>query len=214
MARCRMAAAPSDGDAEFVGIGADDAGDRRHLANGNGKVVVCPEYLVARKTVEQPLVHHHLAAAAVLLGRLENEMHGAVEVAGFGKVAGGAEQHGRVAVMAAGVHAVGRLRPVREFVGLLHRQRVHVRPDPDRTAGAAIAERADQAGSGDPARYLDPPGRQLLRHDIARAVLLEREFGVDVQVATPRGQIGGEIGNPVVDRHARAPWARLPTLNL
>ena len=60
---------------------------------------------VAREPLEEPVLHHRLAAAEPLLGRLENEMHGAVEIAGFGEVARGTKKHCRVSVMAAGMHS-------------------------------------------------------------------------------------------------------------
>ncbi len=65
------------------------------------------EHGLDRELVEQPLLHHDASAALVLLGGLEDEMHDAVEIARLGEIFGGAEQHGRVAVMAAGVHLAG-----------------------------------------------------------------------------------------------------------
>jgi hypothetical protein len=52
----------------------------------------------------------------------------AVEVARLGEVLRGAEQHGRVPVMAAGMHEAGVLRLVGRIRRLRDRQRVHVRP--------------------------------------------------------------------------------------
>ena len=43
--------------------------------------VVHAEDLLARELLEQPVLDHRLGAAAALLGRLEDEVHGAVEVA-------------------------------------------------------------------------------------------------------------------------------------
>ena len=85
----------------------------RHLrAGADGELadielgpVVHAEDLLAGELLEQPVLDHRLGAAAALLRRLEDEMDGAVEIARRGKVLGGAEQHGGVAVMAAGMHA-------------------------------------------------------------------------------------------------------------
>jgi hypothetical protein len=52
-----------------------------------------------REALEQLVVEHGLGAAQTLLGRLEDEMHGAVEVARLGQVARRARQHGRVPVV-------------------------------------------------------------------------------------------------------------------
>ena len=71
-----------------------------------GRVVQAID-LVAGKSVEQPVLDHGTRAAEPFLGRLENEMHGAVEILSFGEIARGAEQHGGVAVMAAAVETAG-----------------------------------------------------------------------------------------------------------
>ena len=74
----------------------------------------CPDIvhavdLLDTPAVHQPVIDHRLAAGAALLGRLEDDDGGAVEVARLGQVLGGAEQHRCVAVMAAGVHLARRL---------------------------------------------------------------------------------------------------------
>ena len=66
-----------------------------------------PIHRLHREAIEQTLLHHHPATAFVFLGGLEDQHHGAVEAAGFGQVTGRPQQHGGVAVMAAGVHATG-----------------------------------------------------------------------------------------------------------
>ena len=201
----RVAAAALHADLEVVRVGADRTRHRRHLADRDAGIVVRAEHHVAGEAVEQPFLHHHLAAAAVLLGRLEDEMHRAVEVAGFGQVAGGAQQHGGVAVMAAGMHHAGVLRAVFELVGLGHRQRVHVRPDADCAWRVAVVQGAHQAGAGDAARDLYPPRRKLFSHEIAGAVLAEGQFGVHVDIAAPGGHFRCKIGDAVVDGHVQLP---------
>ena len=84
-------------------------GPSRHrnvAGRGAGPVVQAVDALDG-EAVEQPFFHHDAAAAAILLGGLEDEVDGAAEVARFGQILGGAEQHGGVAVMAAGVHPAG-----------------------------------------------------------------------------------------------------------
>ena len=60
--------------------------------------------LLHAEAVHQPVLDHGLAAAAAFLGGLEDDDRGAVEIAGLGEIARGAEQHRGVPVMAAGVH--------------------------------------------------------------------------------------------------------------
>ena len=57
----------------------------------------------------KPVLQHGQRAADALFGRLKNEIDGAVEVACLRQVFRRAQQHRRVPVMAAGVHAAGFL---------------------------------------------------------------------------------------------------------
>jgi hypothetical protein len=71
-------------------------------------------------------LNHRQTAAAALLGGLEDQHGRTRETARFRQVAGGAEQHGRMAVMAAGVH-LARLGGGIGTPGLLlDRQAVHI----------------------------------------------------------------------------------------
>ena len=67
---------------------------------------------VHREALEQPLFHHFARAAEVLLRGLKDKMHGAAKVAGLRKVRGGGQQHGGVAVMAAGMHHASTTRTI------------------------------------------------------------------------------------------------------
>ena len=100
------------------------------------KIVHAVDFLDA-ETVDQAVPHHAAPAGAALLGRLEDHHGGAGEIAGFGEIFGGAEQHGGVAVMAAGVHLARHCRFVGQAGFLLDRQRVHVGAQPDHLAAAA-----------------------------------------------------------------------------
>ncbi len=99
-----MPALRLDADVEAVGGGEQRAGAGRHVADRDPRLVVHRKDGVAGKFLEQPLLHHDPAAAIALLAGLEDEMHGALEIARPGEIARGAEQHRRVPVMAAGVH--------------------------------------------------------------------------------------------------------------
>ena len=77
---------------------------RGELPDREPRRVVKPVDAVARKAVEEPVGDHRRRAGARLLGRLEDEMHGAGEVTRAREIARRAEQHRRVPVMATGVH--------------------------------------------------------------------------------------------------------------
>ena len=91
-------------------------GSRGDVAERHARLVVDREDRVAGEFLEQAVLDHRPAAAAALLGRLEDEVHGAVEVALLAQDLGGAQQHRRVAVMAAGMHAAVVLRAMLEIV--------------------------------------------------------------------------------------------------
>ena len=163
-------------------------GSRRDLADRDARLVVHRKDRIARKFVEQPLLDHDPAAAAALFGRLKDQMHGALEVAGRGEVSGGAEQHRRVPVMAAGVHLAVFGRAVGEIVHLVDRQRVHIGAQPDRRRRIAAPDRADDPGPGEPAMHLAAELGELGRDQVGGALLGEGEFGMGVDVAADRGQ--------------------------
>ena len=108
-------------------------------------------HLADAEAIHHAIFDHFPAASAAFFCRLENHHCGAGKVARLGQIACRAQQHGRVAVMAAGVHFPGNRRLVGKFVGLLDRQRVHVGAQADRLAGGALAaaDDADHAGAAE-----------------------------------------------------------------
>jgi hypothetical protein len=158
-----------------------------------------------RIAFQHPFFDHQPRAALILLGGLEDEMNRAGEIARLGEVSGGAEQHGGVAVMAAGVHAPLMLRSVGEVVALIDRQRVHVGTQCDRPAAWEGAfERADDPGLRYAALDCDTEGLEELGHLVRSAAFLERGLGMGVQIMPPFRHFGLEVGNPVDDRHGLA----------
>ena len=183
-----VAALAGDGDVEERGAGEADAGAGGELADRHAGAVVQAVDGVAGEALEQAVLQHGLGAAAAFLGGLEDEVDGAVEVARFGQVFGGAEQHGGVAVVAAGVHAAGDLAGVRQAGGFLHRQRVHVGAQADRGLAVAVAQHADDAGLADAAMHLDAPLLQFARDQVGGAEFLQPEFGMGMDVAADLGK--------------------------
>ena len=132
-----MRAIAGDADVEEVGAGHRGAGQDGDLAMVQvGRVVQAIE-LVAGEFLEQAVLDHRARAAETFLGRLEDEMHGAVEIACLGEIARGAEQHRGVAVMTAAMEAAGNGRAPFQVGVLLHRQRVHVGAQADALAAAS-----------------------------------------------------------------------------
>ena len=196
-----VAASCLDADVEAVGGGEHRPGAGRHVADRKAGLVVHREHGIAREFVEQPLLHHDPATAEPLLAGLENEMHGAVEIARRGEIARRAEQHRGMPVMAAGMHLAVMRRAVRKLVHLLHRQAVHVGPEPDRAQRVAAPYRADHARLGEAAMHLDAPFGELYRDNIGGALLLEPDLGMRVDVAADRGQLVEIVPYLGDDRH-------------
>src|SRR6202163_1175619 len=136
--------------------------------------VVEPVDLVAGKFLEQPVLDHGAGAAEAFFGRLEDEMHGAVEIPGLREVTRGAEQHGGVAVMAAAVEAAGNGRAP-SYVGVLfYREGVQVGAQAAALSPIAFAlEHADHASAAEAAMHLDAPLRQPVGNDAGGADFLE-----------------------------------------
>ncbi len=160
---------------------------------------------VARKAVEQPVRDHRRAAAEPLLGRLEDQMHGAVEIAGLGEIARRAEQHRRVPVMAAGMHAPGMSASGREGWSPPRSAGIHVGAQPDRARRIAGAQPADDTGLADAAKHLDAEFGEPLRDKIGGPLLLEAELGMGVDVVPPFRQLVVKFRDTPDDRHARLP---------
>ena len=96
------------------------------MADRHARHVVHAVDLLDAEALHQAVLDHRVAAAAAFLGRLEDHHRRAVEIARLGEIFRGAQQHGGVPVMAAGMHLAGDLGRVGHVGRLLDRQRVHV----------------------------------------------------------------------------------------
>ena len=162
---------------------------------------------VARKLLEQAVGDHGARAAKPLLGRLEDEGDAACEVAGLRKIARRTEQHGRVAVVAAGMHGSGLRGAPRQVGGFLDRQRVHVGAQPKASRPFRVAmQDADDAGLAQAAMNLDSVVLEFLGDERRCAHLLETDFGMGVDVTPDRGQFVGvsiDAGKDRIVGHVR-----------
>jgi hypothetical protein len=146
--------------------------------------VVQRKHRLAGKAVEQAVLDHlQRAGLAHLLGRLEDEVHRAAEVTALRQVPGRRQQHGGVAVVAAGVHAPVVGGAVGEMVFLLQRQRVQVGTQADGPWPVATLQHTHHTRAGHTGVHLDAPLAQQARHDLGRAVFFKAQLGVRMDVA-------------------------------
>ncbi|CAA9422098.1 MAG: hypothetical protein AVDCRST_MAG15-2262 [uncultured Rubellimicrobium sp.] len=108
--------------------------------------------------------------------------------------------------MAAGVHPARDLGGVGCSGLLLHGEGVHVRAEADGGAGPVAVDDRDDAGCGDAFMHLvHAEFAQAVGHEAGRAVAVEAQFRVLVEVAAPGGHVLREGGDPVDDGHGWTP---------
>ena len=208
MAAC--APLPVHDDFEYV-VGAHQRA-RAHgeCAERLARPVVHAVHRMHRKAVEQAFLDHHPAPAFVLFGGLEDEVHRAREVLLARERCGGAEQHGRVAVVAARMHPAFVARGIGHTRALLDVQRIEIRAQADRIAGAdCAAEHGNQAGLGEARVHFQTEGAELVGNERARRRLLEGGLRMGVQMMTPRLHVRNERGDFGDDVHGVNPTTRM-----
>src|SRR6185312_12671085 len=205
----RMCADTLDIDGQRVGGRHHRSGADPECADGHPWIVVHPENFLDTKTIHQPIVDHGLAATAAFFRRLEDDNGRAREIPGLREIAGSTEQHGGMAVMAAGVHLSRNSRLVRQVVRFLDRKRIHVGAQANGLAGHALLapDNADHAGAPEAGHDLVAAERlELLCDGPRRAVHVVLQLGMHVQIAPPLGNVGMKVCDAVHDRHDLAPW--------
>ena len=206
-----MRALAGDVDVEERTTSHHGTGTDRELAHRQRRAVVHSEDAIARELLEQAIVDHGLGATNPLLGRLEDEIDLTVEVARGGQILGGAQQDGGVAIVTACVHLAIVDRSVGERIRLDDGQRVHVCAQAHRTRGVANAKRPDHPGLADTGVNVEAELTQFAGNKICRAVFLESEFRMRVDVAAQGRQLAVHGGNVFDDVHVAAfPFADPP----
>ena len=114
--------------------------------------------------------------------------------------------------MPAGVHHARGAAFVRQVVRLLDRQRVHVRAQADPPLPVAAAQHPHHARLAHAAVHLDPQPFQRRRHAVRRAVLLQPQFRMRVQVLAEGGKLALIAADVVDGGHARLPGNAPPVL--
>jgi hypothetical protein len=98
----------------------------------------------------------------------------------------GPEQHGRVAVVPAGVHFPRGLGAVLERVEFLNRQGVHVSPQPDRALAAATLKHPHNPCLAEASVDAQSPFFETLSNKIRRSNLFVSQFGMGVDASSER----------------------------
>ena len=198
-----------DGDVEERAAGQRRAGGDGELADRQAGPIMHAVNPVARETFEQAIFQHGQRAAGAFLTGLEDEVDRAVKIAVLGEVFGGAEQHGGVAVMAAGMHAAGDLAAMRQVGFFVHRQAVHIGAQADGGGAGAFAQHADHAGAANAAMHFNAPGCELLGDDFGGAEFFQPQFGVGVQVPADGGEFVVIAADSVENGHQKVPQIRV-----
>ncbi|MCY1226332.1 hypothetical protein D9M72_385590 [compost metagenome] len=184
-----MATAPRHADGDGVGGRHERAGQEAELAGRMPRHVVQREHRIAREQPEQAVLDHLARAAHAFLGRLEDNVQRAPEGLVRGQVARRGQQHGSVAVMAAGVHLAVDLAGIRQAGGFTDRQRIHVGAQADGGA-VAVAQRADHAGAAQATVHGITPCLQALCHQVAGGEFLEAQLGMGMDAVAQVHHLG------------------------
>ena len=136
------------------------------------------------------------AVGIALLGRLEEEDHGAGDVGAHpAEDLGDPERDRHVPVVPAGVLHVGHRRLVGHVDQFGDGQRVHVRPHGDHLAWPPSLQHADDAGDANLLTDLvEAEGAEAIGDQLRRACLAEPELGVAMDVAARLDEAGRQGG--------------------
>ena len=146
----------------------------------------------ARGWVEQRAAGHQVAPGRYdLLTGLEDKAHRAAQLGPQPtEDHGRAQEHRRVAVVAAGVHQPGVLRLVGQPGLLLQGQRVHVGPQRDVGPGLRSRKQCDRVGAQQGFAQWQTQRQQGCPDQGGGLVFLQRQLGVPVQSLADLGDLG------------------------
>ena len=196
-----VAAFAMDGDFEFVARRHDRARAERELSERQTRPVVHAKHRLHGELGEQTVLDHFTGPTPAFFGRLEDEIHRAVEVSVLGQMLRGGQQHGHMAIVTAGVHLAWVLTGVGELVELLHGQGVHVSPQTNGARAVAVFQDAHHPSLAQATVDGDAPFGELLGHQVGGAQLLKAELGVGVDVAAQGADAGRVCDQGIKDFH-------------
>src|SRR6185312_13241949 len=125
---------------------------------------------------------HAPSAAFVLLRRLKDEMHCAVEIGQSRAGTGRGERHGRVAVMPAGMHDTGHAGDMLCAALFADRQGVDIGPYADAAPAGAAAQGPDHPRPCKAAMHLQSKPIELGGDELRGLALVEGELRMTMQM--------------------------------
>ena len=176
------------------------------LANLHTRPIMHAPDGLHRKLIKQPILDHRFAAIAPFLGRLKDKIDGTVKIARFSQILGRPQQHRAVPVMATGMHAPRRFGFVGKFIHFLHRQRIHIRPQPD--GGVTVAgpsQHANNAGLAHTPMNFNPERLQLFGNKIRCQHFFIGDFRMLMKPLPPGFHIVLSVSNRIDDSHNICP---------
>jgi hypothetical protein len=167
--------------------------------------VVHGKHGVAGVVLEQAIVHHADRAATAFFGRLKNQVQRAVKFRRLRDGFGCGQQHGRVTVVATGMHQALACAGPLGAGGFLNGQGVHVGADAELALAAAALQGAHHTRATQTAVHLVAPALQLGRHQVRGAVFFKRQLGVAVDVTPQLDEFTHPFGERIAQiRHVTA----------
>ena len=124
----RMAAFALHDNFKRIGCGKERTGANGEGSDGSARPIVHAVDFVDAKPFHHAVFAHFEPTTAAFFGWLKDHRHGSIKIAGFGKIFCSPQQHGRVTIMAAGMHHTGGFGGIGQPSGLFYGQRVHIGP--------------------------------------------------------------------------------------
>lgn len=128
-------------------------------------------------------------------------MDGAGKIAGTGEITRSAQQHGGVAVMAAGMHLAGELRFIGPVGNFRHGQRIHVGAKTDAAGAVAHLQSTDHAGAAQAAMHLHSRPFEKIGDDGAGSLLFKAQFRMSVEIVAKLRQEWQVLTDAVQQSH-------------
>ncbi|MND86956.1 hypothetical protein D3C80_789390 [compost metagenome] len=156
------------------------------MASRHARHIVRAIQGIDREALEQPIGHHRLGPTPMLLGRLEHETHGTVEVTLAAQQVCGTQHHRHVPVVATGVHlavVAGRMRPLMRLFGDV--QGIHVGTQADHAWAVTDSEAGNQAGATDATVHLQAKAGEDAGDLFGGVELFKAGFRVPVKRVPP-----------------------------
>jgi len=200
-----MSAAALDFDGETVGRCHERARPESEPSDRKTGIIVHAVDLFDAEAIHEAVLDHGFAAGTSLFRGLEDHDRRAGKIARLGEIAGGPEQHRRMAIVAAGMHLARYSRSIWETGRLLDRQCIHVgaqSDDPAAVVRLAATDHPHHAGAADAGHHLVAAETfQLLGDGSGGAMHVIEELRMGVDVVPPGGDLAVQVGNAVDDRH-------------